>query len=451
MKHIYSLGQMKGRLVLFALFIVNFISYSQEIVIPTHGDNLELKSKTSIHIEGIPELSFNDTPAIWSIDYTISCATAGECTRKSKRFFKKDRMIDGLGYAAETFNKNPKKRIKSKALKLITQRRYEGALAEYEKHMLDFPRVNEYVNYKSTKNTYYRMWFKNQFHVVNSSLEHHNDLFHLSLQPLDPNEFMELATELANYRFNSAEEYYSGALYWKNHGKNKHDYKKSALFFKISNFYKNRHKDATAQYQEMRLRATSSVNITSYYKGYGRRYGELLNKDVQSAIMNFPKWNRLEFVEFSNNKRSDYLVKLMINSLSVVPIPKISDKRDFSKEVTDENDNTSTKTASITTYSSGLVSSAKVNIEIIERATNKIIYSGISKNTFHFKTVWQTGKGDVEAAVPKKHREFLNRPPEKAPKYTVLLEKAISSNVRTIAISIYNELLLTLGSIPKDH
>lgn len=432
---------------LIAWFLTAAVTYGQIPVTPNSGNTNE---SPSISIDAKPPvISYHDHPATWSIGYDVVCRTAKACSRKAKRFLKRGHYIDGLGYAAETFTYDPKRRVRQKALKLITEHHYHSAIKEYEVDLQQYP-MTDYENYRSTKNVYYRWWHKNRFNMVLASLQEYNDLFRLNLQPIDTHSMETLVARLSEYRTFTAADYYEVGMYWKKHATGKQHYKKAHMAFRIADYYVSGYQDAKSQAAALKPLAISTVYLSTHYDGY-TKYGQLLDEQVQSAMMQFAGWRDMQFVRFTKDReRADYRITLSIDPMNVEEIPQSTERKDFSKDVTDAHGNITTKNAVIKTYSKGRVAYAKVTVEVVEQKSQEIVYATTAQNSHHFVSVWQLSSGDT-SIVPQKEKQHLGQSPQALPKYTVLFEQAISHTARPVAVKLFEKVIYHLGSIPNDE
>lgn len=448
MKHIYFIVGLGRILVLITLFVFG-ISTAQGIEVPK-GDNKELDSGTVITTGTIADLSFIDPPSVWKQGYTVSCTKANQCVRKARRFIKKKNYIDGLAYAARTFILNPKKRATRKALEILTQGNYALALKEFEQNQKDFPDLPIYENWRSSRSMYYRMWFFNRMYLVNTMLStREHPKINITIDPIESNTLSIIAKTLSSYRTLSAQEYYNGAQYYLKKASastDKNQYKRAAVAFRIANEYVTDFKDAKSQYESAKKLAMSTVYFSGhYYKSGG--FGGTLDEDVKAALLNIRGFNGLRFIEITNSKSADYHVKLVTNGLELVTRGKTSDKQEFSKEIKDKNGKVVTKKATVTTYTSGYNARAKINVEVISRKTNKVMYSTVSERTYQWTTVWQKGTGDLNI-VKSRYKQYVGNSPDRAPQRRTLYERAIGMCATDIAHQLYSHFLRRVGASP---
>ncbi|PKV50823.1 hypothetical protein ATE84_2890 [Aquimarina sp. MAR_2010_214] len=449
MKTHFYLG-LRRTIVITALFISSHI-IAQDIKVPGN-DNKELSNATTVTIDAIPELSYSDHPAVWNQGWGPHCPAPNSCARKAKRFIKKEKFIDGLGYAARVLELNPRKRAERKALEVLTTENYSRALKEFEQDLKAHPEIPEYQNWQSSKAMYDRMWYAGRFNIVNAKLQQlHHPKVNIKVNPVDADMLGNLATKLSTYRTYAANDYYTGGHYYLKRGNaqgDKEHYKRSALSFLIANEYVTDFKDAKSQYESAKKLATSTVYFSGHYHGHGG-FGGTLDEDVKAEILRMSGFSRLPFVEIVNSKSADYHVKLVTNGLELVTRGKTSDKQEYSREEPDTNGKAITKKATITTYSSGYNARAKVNVEVIERKTNKVVYSMISENTYQWITVWQKGSGDTDI-VKGKYKRYLGKSADKAPVRKTLYERAIALCAKDIARKVYINFIRKIGASPRN-
>jgi len=422
------------------------VIHSQNTTVPLDGEI----TKNSIEIPAIPavpDISFGDTPAVWAQSFSINCNTPKECNRDAKRFLKRGFYISAIGYSAKTFTIGGKlkKRDHRRAMEILTASNYDLAIKEYEQYMLEFPEV-EYVNWSDAKTTYYRMWRKAQFNMVNTLLQDHPELTFDTQEP-DTHSLGILATKLSSYREYAAEDYYKAGLYWKSIGqknKDKSAYKRAAYAFRISNQYVSNYKDVIAQFEKMKKLATVTVYLSGKYYSSGQ-FGTLIDNDVRAELLLIPQFKRLEFIEIVSTKKADYHIKLVTNGLELVTRGKTNHKRDFTKEVKNKDGKVVTKNASIITYTSGYTARAKINAEVIEKRTNNIVYATTSEASYDWITTWQKGSGDTDI-VKSKYKRYLGKSPDRAPNRKTLYDRAIALNAKDLAYKLYIGFFIGLAS-----
>lgn len=419
---------------IFMLFIA-CTSYAQTNTVRLDG---ETKTNT-IEIPATPtapDINFSDIPAVWATSFNINCDSAKDCNRNAKRFLKKGFYISAIGYSAKTFTFGGKlkKRDQRRAMEILTASNYDLAVKEYEQYLLDFPEV-EYVNWKDAKTTYYRMWRKAQFSMVNTLLQDHPKVTFDTQEP-DTHSLGALVTKLSSYRAYAAQDYYEAGLYWKSIGqknKDKSAYKKAAYAFRISNQYVSNYKDAIAQFEKMKKLATVTVYLSGRYYSSGQ-FGTLIDNDVRAELLLIPQFKRLEFIEIVSTKKADYHIKLVTSGLELVTRGKTNDKRDFTKEVKNKDGKVVTKNASIITYTSGYTARAKINAEVIEKKTNNIVYATTSEASYDWITTWQKGSGDTDI-VKSKYKRYLGKSPDRAPNRKTLYDRAVALNAKYSCLS----------------
>ncbi len=438
-----------GRIIVVAALFVSLSSYAQEIEKPA-DHNKELNKNIPLTIEAIPELSYSNHPAVWNQGWGPHCKVPSQCVRKARKSIKKGKFIQGLGYAARTLDLAPRKRAERKALEILIPANYTKALTQFEKDLLKYPDIPQYENWKSSKALYNRMWVMGRFNLVNSKLEQiHHPKMKIKVKPFDTDRLGQLATKLSSYRKYSANDYYSGAQYYLKQGKTNNDkeaYKRAAMAFKIADEYVTGFKDAKAQYQSTKKLAISTIYISSQYIGKGK-YGKMLDEDVRSTLLNATGFQRLPFVELTNNSGADYHIKMVVNGLEVIKKGKTSDTQEYNHEETDEHGKVTNKKAIITTYTSSYLARAKVNAEVIERKTGKILYSMVSHNSYHWETIWQIGSGHTDM-VKSKYKRYLGKQPDQAPTPATLTERAIELCARDIARKVYRNFIQHIGAAP---
>ncbi|TSE04387.1 hypothetical protein [Aquimarina algiphila] len=437
-------------IVAIALFIAIGTTHGQKVEVPGSHSKEVGKEKT-ISVDVIPQLSYSDHPAVWNQAWGPHCKASKPCARKARRFIKKEQFIEGLGYAARALEMKPKKRAERRALDVLTSGNYARAQKEFEKNLNDYPNVPKYINWKSSKAMYYRMWYANRMNHVNAMLQKlDHPKVKITVNPVDHHMLGKLAGTLSTYRKYSANDYYAGGNYYQQQGaksNDKEDYKRAAMAYKISEYYVTDFKDAKQQYESAKKKATSTVYFSAHYHGHGG-FGGTLDEDVKAQLIQNTGFNRLPFVEMVNTKSADYHVKMVTNGLELITRGKTSDKQEYSKEVMDENGKTITKKATIITYTSGYNTRAKVNVEVIDLRSKKVVYSTVSEHTYEWVTVWQKGSGSTDI-VKGKYKKYLDNQPDRAPTRKTFYERAIAMCARDIATKLYVNFFLRIGAEPK--
>ncbi len=442
----FVLGRRLTILILVLLMIIG-TSFAQGVEVP--GSNKELNGNTSISIDAVPELSLTDNPAVWNQGYTIACGKANSCSKKAKRFAKKERFIDALGYAAKTFKYKPRKRAEKRALQVLTNENYARAQKEFEKNLRDNPDIPEYIDWTSTKGMFYRMWFANRFNVVNGMLQ---QMVHpkvkITVNPVDHHMLGKLAGTLSSYRKYSANDYYQGGVYFLKHANgDKQQLKRAAMSFLISDYYVTNFKDAKTQYESAKEKATSSVSIAPAKQNISYSISVSLDEEISSIILNMRGFKQLPFVELSANSQSDYIVRMVIDEIEHNALGASKNKEEFSGVIKDENGNEITKTATLITNEKANITRCKITYNVIERKSKKQLYGGVVREEYRWSTIWSNYSGEL-SVIPRKKRKYIDRKPDRSPTKKVLFQRVVSMCAPSIAHNLYNNFIRNIGAAP---
>ncbi|TYA74941.1 hypothetical protein [Seonamhaeicola marinus] len=419
------------------------------VIMPFHTNIQAQSSIAPKPIEVAPELSFTNYPSRWQRMYAVSCRKAGECARKSKSALKDKRYMDALAMAAEVFQHDPSRRLEKKALEMLKQNHVIAAQKEYEQEVKKYP-DSAYANYRSAKNLYNRMWQIQKYNYVMSMLKQlDHPKVKLDVKLLDADMVGKLATKLSSFRMRAAEEYYAGGEYFLalgNKSGDKSDYKKSAMSFLIADQYVKDFKDAKQQYEAAKKLATSTVYISSHYAYSGSSFARTLKDDIKTDLHKLGL-SRLRFVEITESKNADYHIVLKASGLELTAIGKSSDKQEYTKKVKGDDGKEITKTATVITFSSGFDARSVVHISVVEKRTQKNIYSSTVEETYSWRTVWSKISGD-ESIVRPRDKRHVGKAPDKPLSRKTFYERSIALCAPTASNRLYRNVLSKLGASP---
>jgi len=393
-------------------------------------------------------LSITITPrTMWARPFNNDCGTDGKCRRMAERALKEDKYTNAVAYAASGLGEKCSKRIKRKLLAILTPENYAKSVLEFDAKKKDLSKkIAKYTGVQSATDVHHLRWYSLRLAITNKLIEAIDNPTKIKLHEVSPDDLETLSRKLRAYSDLAAEEYIVAGNEAFGIAKSKEDFKRAFMYFDIALQYNPQHTKAVDLAEQARKKATSTVYISSHYESHGG-FARVLDEDVKAALQKVRGFTGLRFVEITDSKNADYHIKLVANGLELVTRGKTSDKNDFTKDV-EVDGKVTTKKATITTYTSGYDARAKININVVERKTRKVVYSSAVARTYIWKTVWQTSSNSDTGFIKAKYKRHLGKSPDRAPEKRTLYERAISLCASQTAHSLYSNFFYKVGSAP---